>query len=94
MYYSKENFMNISVRNIMERERMGIPIDDHIHTQLPQARIISSDIDPDIYALAQQLVGKLPNVRYFQQDSASRSLYLSRPPCAIFSKVSDEWPLA
>jgi hypothetical protein len=62
----------------------GIPTEDHIHTQLPRARIIYSDIDPDTYALAQKLVGELPNVRYFQHDVREPLALLESPAVRDF----------
>src|SRR5262245_12317884 len=62
----------------------GLPTDDHIHTQLPHARIIYSDLDPDTYALAQTLVGDLPNVRYFQRDVREPLSLLESPAVREF----------
>jgi hypothetical protein len=56
----------------------GLPTEDHIHHVLPEAKIVYSDLDPETYALAQILVGHLPNVLYLQHDvRAARSLLAS-----------------
>ncbi|MCE7982503.1 MAG: hypothetical protein DYG89_15030 [Caldilinea sp. CFX5] len=46
----------------------GLPSEDHIHHVLPEAKVVYSDSDPATVALAQQLVGHLPNVLYRQHD--------------------------
>lgn len=70
----------------------GLPTDDHIHTQLPHARIIYSDLDPETYALAQTLVGDLPNVRYFQHDVREPLSLLEAPTVREF--LGDERQVA
>ncbi len=57
----------------------GLPTDDHIHSVLPDARVIYSDIDPTTYEIARTLVGDLPNVRYVQHDIRAARELLEAP---------------
>lgn len=62
----------------------GLPTDDHIHHVLPDARVVYSDLDPETYDMAQQLVGHLPNVRYLRHDVREARSLLESPEVQNF----------
>jgi O-methyltransferase involved in polyketide biosynthesis len=61
-----------------------LPSDANQPTVPNAARIIYSDLDPETYALAQTLVGELPNVRYFQHDVREPLSLLESPAVREF----------
>lgn len=62
----------------------GLPTEDHIHYVLPDARVVYSDLDPETYQLAQQLVGHLPNVLYLKHDVREARSLLESPEVQNF----------
>lgn len=62
----------------------GLPLEDHIHTVLPGARVVYSDTDPYTLEQARELVGGLPNVLYLRHDVGDARSLLDRPEVEAF----------
>jgi O-methyltransferase involved in polyketide biosynthesis len=46
----------------------GLPTEDHIHTTVPNARVIYVDNDPLVVANGTDIIGDHPNVQYMEAD--------------------------
>ncbi|HEX2189533.1 MAG TPA: SAM-dependent methyltransferase [Longimicrobiaceae bacterium] len=62
----------------------GLPLDDHIHHVLPDAKVVYSDVDPYTLEQAQRLVAGLPNVLYLRHDVRDARALLERPEVEAF----------
>lgn len=57
----------------------GLPTQGYIHEQLPEARVIYSDIDPLTVAYARDILADNANVRYLSGDAAQPERLLGSP---------------
>jgi hypothetical protein len=57
----------------------GLPTKDHVHTVLPEARVLYSDISPLTITTARHLLGGNPRVRYLECDIRRAADFLRRP---------------
>ncbi|MFP2906064.1 SAM-dependent methyltransferase [Pyxidicoccus sp. 3LFB2] len=62
----------------------GLPTADHVHTVLPDARVLYSDINPLTIASAKHLLGDNPRVRYLECDIRRAGDFLRRPDVEAF----------
>ncbi len=62
----------------------GLPTADHVHSVLPEARVLYSDINPLTIASARHLLGDNPRVRYLPCDIRQAGDFLLRPDVETF----------
>ena len=62
----------------------GLPTSDHVHTVLPDTRVIYTDINPLTIAQGQALLGDNPNARYIECDIRQARKFLHRPDVNAF----------
>lgn len=62
----------------------GLPTGDHVHSVLPEARVLYSDISPLTIASAKHLLGDNPRVRYLECDIRRAGAFLRRPDVKSF----------
>lgn len=66
----------------------GLPTADHIHSILPNARVIYTDFDPITVAYGQELLKDNPNARFLQADVRNLDAILHSP--AITEMFGDD----
>lgn len=62
----------------------GLPTSDHVHTVLPGARVLYSDINPLTIAQGQALLQGNPNTLYVKCDIRKARTFLHRPDVSAF----------
>ena len=62
----------------------GLPTSDHVHTVLPDAKVIYTDINPLTIVQGRALIGDNPNVCYHECDIRQARKFLHRPDVNAF----------
>ncbi|MBZ4413670.1 SAM-dependent methyltransferase [Myxococcus sp. MISCRS1] len=62
----------------------GLPTSDHIHSVLPDAKVLYTDINPLTIATGKHLLGDNPRTRYMECDIRSAGDFLRRPDVRAF----------
>ena len=62
----------------------GLPTADHVHTVLPDTKVLYSDINPLTLAMGRHLIGDNPRVRYMECDIRQAADFLRRPDVSAF----------
>ncbi len=57
----------------------GLPTEDHIHSVVPDAKVVYVDNDPVTVAYAREILGDNPNVRYLKADIRDIDAILNAP---------------
>lgn len=57
----------------------GLPTADHIHSQIPQAKVVYVDSDPVTVAYGMEILQGNPNARYLQADARDIDTILNAP---------------
>ncbi|WP_342380632.1 SAM-dependent methyltransferase [Myxococcus stipitatus] len=62
----------------------GLPTSDHVHSVLPNAKVLYSDINPLTITTGKHLLGGNPNTRYLECDIRNAGEFLHRPDVREF----------